>query len=126
MNLDALILLEALKADYIELVRSKSGSPFPFSGTIGNEFGTIYVRKMAATNYFCLANLNFSDECCGQGVLSSFIDHIKENPFSFDGISVELIHNPRLAAKLKSDGFELIPLDPISDSQAPTLVFLLN
>ncbi|MGD1524142.1 hypothetical protein [Vibrio owensii] len=123
MKATALDLLESLIRDYDELATTKAKRPIPFSATIGNESGGIYVRKMAITNVFCLSNLQFDENIRGEGVLTRFIEYIIANPNEYSGVSVELIHNSRLVEHLKSLGFSLQSIDPISDEHAPTLLF---
>lgn len=122
MDANAKQLLESLKNDYINLAREKASRPFPFSTTIGNQMGGIYVRKMAGSDFFCLANIEFDPSVRGQGVLTAFINFILSNKAPYKGLMIEIIHNKRLAKHLSKLNFEVKPCDPISDAESPTLI----
>lgn len=119
-------LLNSLITQYDSVSVLKGAGKLPFSQQIGNDNGMIYCRKMVITNFFCIASVEFDTAIRGQGVLSRFLRYIIKNPHNYNGVSVELIHNNKLSNHLKSQGFALNSVDPISDINAPTLFKKFN
>lgn len=126
MNSQAKALLERLIEEYVALSETKANEKIPFNEYIGTNHGSIYVRKMVISNYFCLASFGFDDSCQNQGVLTSFINYIKENRYSYGGIMVENSQNPVITESLYKQGFKLKPVDPMCDEISPTLIFDFN
>lgn len=122
MKTEAKALLDALTAEYISLSEKEAKEPMPFNKYIGNDSGKVYVRQMVVTNFFCLANLDFSPSVQKEGVLTGFIDFIKSNPYDYAGIMVENSQNPVLTKFLYDQGFELKSVDPMCDELSPTLI----
>lgn len=122
MSEEASRLLACLIAQYDAISKEKEADPFPFSKTIGNESGTIYLRRMVLTGYLCLASIQFEERVRGEKVLGEFIRHVQQTPYLYKGISIELIHNKRLARHLQDDlRFCVQETTTICDEHAPTL-----
>lgn len=122
MKTEAKALLDVLTAEYVSLSEKDAKEPMPFNKYIGNDSGKVYVRQMVVTNFFCLANIDFSESVQKEGVLTGFIDFIKSNPYDYAGIMVENSQNPILTKFLYDHGFELKPVDPMCDEITPTLI----
>lgn len=118
-------LLEKLIEEYTDLSLNGQPGRLMFNKHIGDDSGYVYIRHMVVTNYICLASLDFSEDVQNQGVLTDFINHIKSNPFNYPGISVENSQNPILTQSLLKQGFELVPVNPLTDSISPTLLLKL-
>lgn len=121
MHSRAVKLLEQLKRDYLEF---SANIPPLRNAHIGTRTSYIYVRKMVVTGNFCLATISFSEIMQGQGVLTAFIEFIKEHPFDYPAVEVECIHNKDLEAKLRREGF--VDINQNTDPIAPTLAFPLE
>lgn len=106
MTSEASKLLIDLCSQYEEVTKRNSSKVIPvFSEMLINDYGHCYVKRMGATQFFCISSVEFDEAVCGQGVLTEFIAYIKANPYYYKGIEVESIQNPALAKSLLDKGW---------------------
>lgn len=107
MNHKAQQLLQHLCRQYDRVSAKYQSEPFPvFAETFKSEFGYCLVRSPAGSQRFSIVSVNFTPGVRGQGVLTQFIQYIKNNPYHYKGVEVEIIENQGLAAKLLSLGWQ--------------------
>ncbi|WP_353499427.1 hypothetical protein [Vibrio sp. CB1-14] len=107
MNYKAQQLLQHLCSQYDQISTKYQSEPFPvFAETFESEYGHCLVRSPAGSHRFSIVSVNFVPSARGQGVLTQFIHYIKNNPYHYQGVEVEIIENQCLAKKLLSLGWE--------------------
>lgn len=124
MNQNAKQLLNHLCTEYDKLSRLQQTRPFPeFSETIKSEHGYCYVRCAVGSQRFSIVAVNFNPTVRGQGVLSTFIDYIRQNPHQYSGVEVAIIENQGLAKHLLALGWQYKSyFSKLFFSKRPTLV----
>ncbi len=107
MNTEAKQLLNDLCTEYDKLSESLQNRSFPeFSATIKSEYGYCFVRCPVGSQRFSIVAVSFAQSVRGQGVLTAFINYIKQNPYHYQGVEVAIIENKRLAQRLLALGWE--------------------
>lgn len=117
-NKKALNVLDEFVKQYNIWAESIKNNPRQLQGVyFSTDYGYIYVRNMArglisGNLVCCLATISLDDDIQKQGILSSFIKHIEENPFAFKELEVENIHVQHLVDFLVKNEFQQTLIDP--------------
>ncbi|MET2845226.1 hypothetical protein ABXV23_00620 [Vibrio owensii] len=124
MNNDAKQLFHYLCKQYDELSKDFESRPFPeFSETITHPLGYCFVRCPVGSQRFSIVSINFDPSVRGQGVLTAFINYVRNNPYHYQGVEVAIIENKNLAKRLLSLGWEYKSLfSKLFFSKKPTLI----
>lgn len=127
-NENANKLLAYLCAEYDNYsVYCVSGTQYPLPRYFFHDYGQLYVRKMYINEALCIPSVDFDEEVRGFGVLTHFIEHVKENPNCFKFLEIENILNERLAGKLTELGFKRkAPKAGEPAEAAPTYIIEIN
>lgn len=87
MNDDAQHLLSQLCAEYDALSQTCQSRAFPeFSATIQTKFGHCFVRCPVGSQRFSIVAVNFTPSVRSQGVLTAFIDYVKQCPYTIEAL----------------------------------------
>ncbi|MFA0066206.1 hypothetical protein AB4344_00060 [Vibrio breoganii] len=124
MNQKAKQLLQHLCAEYDRLSEEFKSRSFPeFSETITHSLGHCFVRCPVDSQRFSIVSINFDPCVRGQGVLTEFIDYVKQHPYHYQGVEVATIENKSLAKRLRSHGWKYKSLfGKVFFSNTPTLI----
>ncbi|WP_117233972.1 hypothetical protein [Vibrio maerlii] len=124
MNNGAKQLLNHLCSEYDKLSVDLDKRSFPeFSETIRCEYGYCFVRCSVGSQRFSIVAVNFAPSVRGQGVLTAFIEYIKQHPHHYKGVEVAIIENKSLAKRLLSLGWDYKSwFSKVFFAKKPTLV----
>ncbi|GLR05929.1 hypothetical protein [Vibrio hyugaensis] len=124
MNSKAKQLFHYLCTQYDKLSEDLESRPFPeFSETITHPLGHCFVRCAVGSQRFSIVSINFDPSVRGQGVLTAFINYVRNNPYHYQGVEVAIIENTKLAKRLLSWGWEYKSwFSKLFFSKKPTLI----